>query len=159
MSNRHHMKTKALLLAAAAALSPVGQAFAAPAPQEGSFSAQLLPFPKLTTWGDPLGMTQPGCLAGEQDVHWTAEEFTAKSKGTLVAETSGFTGDYDLYLLDDTGLAVVRSDASQIQDQAPAVESVTLAMKPKQKVSIAVCNWLAAPDVTVGWTFTPGKKR
>lgn len=152
------MKIKALVLAAVAVLASAGQVLAAPPPEEGSFSAQLLPFPKLAAWGDPLGMTEPGCLAGEEGVHWAAEEFTAKSKGTLVAETSGFTGDYDLYLVDSAGTALVRSDASQIQDQAPAEEKVTLALKPKQTISIAVCNWLAAPDVTVTWTFTPGKK-
>jgi hypothetical protein len=153
------MKTKALLLAAVAALLPVSQAAARPAPQEGSFSAQLLPFPKLAAWGDPLGITEPGCLAGEEDVNWAAKEFTAKSKGTLVAETSGFTGDFDLYILDDTGTALIKSENNQILDQAPAEESVTMPLKPKQTVSMAVCNWLGAPDVTVTWTFTPGKKR
>ncbi|MDQ3981495.1 MAG: PPC domain-containing protein [Actinomycetota bacterium] len=153
------MKTKALLLAAVAALLPVGQAFASPAATEGSFSAQLLPFPKLAAWGDPLGITQPGCLAGQEGVNWVAEEFTAPSKGTLVAETSGFTGDFDLYILDDAGTALIRSENNQIIDQAPAEESVTMPLKPKQTVSMAVCNWLGAPDVTVTWTFTAAKKR
>jgi hypothetical protein len=153
------MKTKALFLAAVSVISISGSALAKPAPAEGSFSAQLLPFPKLAAWGDPAGLTQPGCLSGQQDVHWHAEEFVAPSKGTLAAETSGFTGDFDLYLLDDAGTALIRSEAEQIQSQAPAQEAVTMALAAKQKVQIAVCNWLGAPDVTVTWKFTPAKKK
>lgn len=157
--NPERMKKRALLLAAVSAVSLTGTALAGPAPAEGSFSAQLAPLPKLAAWGDPAGMTQPGCLAGQEDIHWHAEPFTAPGKGTLAAKASGFTGDFDLYLIDDTGFALVRSEAAQIQDQAPMEENVSLALKPKQTVSIAVCNWLGAPDVTVDWTFTPAKKR
>lgn len=153
------MKTRALFLAAVSVVSMAGSALAKPAPQEGSFSAQLAPFPKLAAWGDPLGLTQPGCLAGQQGVHWQAEEFVATSKGTLEATTSGFTGDFDLYLLDDAGMALIRSENNQILDQAPAEEAVSMALKPKQTVQMAVCNWLGAPDVTVDWTFTPAKKK
>ena len=154
------MKTKALFLAAVSVIALSGSALAKPAPQKGSFSAQLLPFPKLAAWGDPLGISEPGCLAGEQDVHWHAESFTAKSKGTIEAETSGFTGDFDLYLLDDEGTALIRSENNQILDQAAAEEAVSMALKPKQTVQIAVCNWLGAPtEVTVNWTFTPAKKK
>lgn len=153
------MKTKALFLAAVSALSITGTAFAKPAPEEGSFSAQLLPFPKLAAWGDPLGLTKPGCLSGQQDVHWYAEEFVAKTKGTLEAETSGFTGDFDLYILDDAGMPLIRSENDQIQGQAAPEEAVTMGLAKKQTVQIAVCNWLGAPtEVTVNWTFTPGKK-
>ena len=159
-ANRIDMKTRALFLAAVSVLSMAGSALAKPAPQEGSFSAQLLPFPKLAAWGDPAGITQPGCLAGQQDIHWHAEEFVAPSKGTLAAETSGFTGDFDLYIIDDTGFALIRSENNQILDQAPAEEAVSMALKPKQTVQMAVCNWLGAPtEVTVNWTFTPAKKR
>ena len=153
------MKTKALLLAAVSAVSLTGTALAGPAPSEGSFSAQLLPFPKLAAWGDPAGLTQPGCLSGQPEIHYHMHPFTAPSKGTLTAKAHGFTGDFDLYLVDDTGFALVRSEAEQIQAQAPAEENVSLALKAKQEVQIAVCNWLGAPDVTVDYTFTPAKKR
>lgn len=153
------MKTRALFLAAVSVVSISGAAFAKPVPQEGSFSAQLVPFPKLAAWGDPAGLTQPGCLSGQQDVHWHAEEFVASTKGTLEATTSGFTGDYDLYVLDASGTALVRSENEQIQSQAPAEEAVTMPLAKKQTVQIAVCNWLGAPtEVTVNWTFTPTKK-
>lgn len=149
-------KTLLGLVAASLVMSAVPAL--AKAPTSGSFSAQLLPFPKLAAWGDQVGLTQPGCLAGEQDVHWHAEPFIAPKNGTISAITEGFTGDYDLYLLDEAGTALVKSEAEQIQAQAPAEESVTMPVKAKQSVQIAVCNWLGAPDVTVTWEFVAAKK-
>ncbi len=29
-----------------------------------SFSAQLLPWPKLAAWGEPIGLSKPGCTSG-----------------------------------------------------------------------------------------------
>ncbi len=150
---------KILLGLVAAALVMSAVPASAKAPTSGSFSAQLLPFPKLATWGDAVGMTQPGCLAGEVDVHWHAEQFVAPKNGTISATTEGFTGDYDLYLLDEAGTALIKSEAEQIQAQAPALESVTMPVKAKQTVQIAVCNWLGAPDVTVNWEFIAAKKK
>ncbi|MGH2755725.1 MAG: hypothetical protein ACRDLB_15020 [Actinomycetota bacterium] len=128
-------------------------------PTKGSFSAQLLPFPKLAAVGDPAGITEPGCLAGQEDVHWTAEAFKAPKKGTLEATSAGFTGDFDLYLLDDAGVPLVRSENDQTLDQAPPEESVAMPLAKGQAVQIAVCNWLGAPDVTVDWVFKATKKK
>ena len=60
-----------------------------------SFGASLLPFPKLAAWGNPAGLTKPGCTAGQQDVNWVAHEFTAPAKGVLTMKTEGFQGDHD----------------------------------------------------------------
>ena len=149
---------KTLVTLIALALAATG-AMAHAAPKKGSFSAQLLPFPKLAAVGDPVGLTQPGCLAGEQDVNWAAEPFTAPKNGTLGATTEGFTGDFDLYILDEAGLALIKSENNQILDQAPPEESVSMVLTKGQAVQIAVCNWLGAPDVTVDWSFKAAKKK
>ena len=101
MPNLRAMK-KTWVSLSALAFALIG-ATAHAAPTKGSFSAQLLPFPKLAAVGDPVGLTQPGCLAGQEDVHWAAEPFSAPKKGTLSATTEGFTGDFDLYILDEAG--------------------------------------------------------
>jgi hypothetical protein len=152
------MKNKLMVTVAAALVAFSALPASAAKPLEGSFSAQLLPFPKLAAWGDPAGLTAPGCLAGEEDVHWAAEEFTAPKNGVLTVSTQGFTGDFDLYILDDTGLAIGRSENNQILDQAPAEEETFAPVKKKQVVTMAVCNWLGAPDVTVDWSFQVTKK-
>jgi hypothetical protein len=128
-------------------------------PTKGTFSAQLLPFPKLAAWGDPAGITQPGCLAGQEDVNWAAEPFTAPKKGTLSATSEGFTGDFDLYILDEAGVALIKSENDQIQGQAAPEEAVSMPLAKGQAVQIAVCNWLGAPDVTVDWSFKAAKKK
>lgn len=153
------MKKIVVGLIASLALSALGGVATAAQSNEGSFSAQLAPFPKLAAWGDPAGLTEPGCLAGQQDVHWHAEEFVAPKNGTLTIATSGFTGDFDLYIKDDAGTIIARSENDQIQGQAAPEEETSALLKKKQTVSMLVCNWLGAPDVTVDWVFAPAKKK
>ncbi len=59
----------ALLLGAlvAATLSATAQA----KPVGGSYDETLLPFPKLAAWGDPAGIVEPSCLAGQSGVTGT----------------------------------------------------------------------------------------
>jgi hypothetical protein len=118
-----------------------------------SFSAQLFPFPKLAAWGDPAGLTQPGCLSGQKDVHYMTVDFTAPAAGTLTASMAGFTGDWDLYLTDADGIPLIRSENDQIQGSAAPEEDVYMDLKPKQTVGISPCNWLGAPDAEVTYTF------
>ena len=157
MPNLRAMK-KTWVSLSALAFALIG-ATAHAAPTKGSFSAQLVPFPKLAAVGDPVGLTQPGCLAGQEDVHWAAEAFSAPKKGTLSATTTGFTGDFDLYILDEAGVPLIRSENNQILDQAAPEESVSMPLAKGQAVQIAVCNWLGAPDVTVDYEFKAAKKK
>ena len=118
-----------------------------------SFSAQLAPVPKLAAWGDPAGLTKPGCTAGQEGVHWAAHEFTAPGKGTLTASMNGFVGDHDLYLFDgDT--ALIASEGAQYDGSAPAEEEVSFPLTKGQVVTIVACNWLGGPDVLVNYECT-----
>lgn len=121
---------------------------------KGSYSATLLPFPKLAAM-DPTGGLPPGCLAGVQDVHWAAEPFEAPAAGRLVASMEGFTGDWDLYFLDEQGQAIFRGhEGDQILGGAPPEERLEMDLTKGQVVSIAICNWLGAPQASVSWEFT-----
>jgi hypothetical protein len=112
----------------------------------GTFGATLAPFPKLAAWGDQVGLTKPGCSAGEQDVHWVAMEFTAPGKGNLRLYSEGFTGDHDLYVFQED-LVLGRSEGAQYDGTAPPEEEITVALKPKQTVTLVACNWLGHPEV------------
>ena len=118
-----------------------------------SFSAQLAPFPKLANWGDVVGLTKPGCTAGQEGVHWVAQEFTSPGKGTLRAYMEGFVGDHDLYLFDGE-TAVVSSEGAQYDGSAPAEEEVAMPLTKGQVVTIVACNWLGGPDVLVNFEGT-----
>lgn len=144
------------VLALVASLSSTALA-AKPKKVHDSFGATLAPFPKLAAWGDPLGLTQPGCLAGQEGVHWVAQEFTAPGKGTLRVYMEGFTGDHDLYVLVDD-MVYARSENGQVPvattDIAPAEEEVTLTLKKGQTITMAACNWLGQPDVLAHYEGT-----
>ena len=152
-------KSLAMLLAAGlVAGALISPAFAGKKKIEDSFDAQLFPFPKLAAWGDAAGITQPGCLAGQQDVNYMTVTFTAPSSGVLTASMEGFTGDWDLYLTDAEGVPLVRSENDQIQGGSAPEEEAAMVLKPKQTVGITPCNWLGAPEATVNYTFVAGKK-
>lgn len=144
------------VLALVASLSSTALA-AKPKKVHDSFGATLAPFPKLAAWGDPLGLSQPGCLAGQEGVHWVAQEFTAPGKGTLRVYMEGFTGDHDLYVLVDD-MVFARSENGQVPvattDIAPAEEEVTLTLTKGQTITMAACNWLGQPDVVAHYEGT-----
>jgi hypothetical protein len=142
----------------AAALSTAAQA----KPVGGSYDETLAPFPKLAAWGDPAGLAEPSCLAGQAGVNYDAHDFAAPANGTLMASMKGFTGDWDLFILNDTGDRVhplALSENDQIQGGAAAEEEVTLPLKKGQKVQITPCNWAGAPQATVTYMFMPAKKK
>lgn len=150
----------ALLLGAlvAATLSATAQA----KPVGGSYDETLLPFPKLAAWGDPAGIVEPSCLAGQSGVNWDAHDFTAPGNGTLMASMKGFTGDWDLFILNDQGdrqHPLVMSENDQIQGGAAPEEEASLLMKKGEKVQIVPCNWAGAPQATVTYMFMPAKKK
>jgi hypothetical protein len=118
-----------------------------------SFGATLAPFPKLAAWGDVVGLTKPGCTAGQQDVHWVAQEFTAPGKGDLRLYMEGFTGDWDLYVFDgDT--ALYRSEGSQYDGTDGPEEEIIAPLKKGQTVTLVACNWLGDPDVIAHYEGT-----
>ncbi|HYI46710.1 MAG TPA: hypothetical protein VE174_14725 [Actinomycetota bacterium] len=120
----------------------------------GSFGASLAPFPKLAAAGDAVGLTKPGCTAGEENVHWVGHEFTPPAKGTLKLSMEGFTGDHDEYVFVGD-LLLARGDQEQVgQGMAPPNEDITVSLKAKQTVLLVACNWLGQPDVEAHYEFT-----
>ena len=155
------MRKLIALLATAALVGSLSSAALAAKPKpkkvHETFGATLAPFPKLAAWGDPLGLTQPGCLAGQEGTHWVAQEFKAPGKGTLRVYMEGFTGDHDLYVLvDDTIYG--RSENAQVPigstDVAPAEEELIFPLKKGQTITMAACNWLGQPDVQAHYEGT-----
>ena len=111
-----------------------------------AFGASLAPFPKLAAVGDNLGMTKPGCTAGQEGVNWVGEEFTAPGNGTLRFYAEGFQGDHDIYVFQGDAV-LASSEQSQLPDMAAPEEEVLLPMKKGMTVTLVACNWLGQPDV------------
>lgn len=119
-----------------------------------TFGATLLPFPKNSAIGDPIGLTRPGCSSGQKDVHWVEQEFTAPGKGTLRFWMEGFTGDHDIYVFDGETL-YLRGDQEQVgPSMAPPEEEITVTMTKGQTLLLVACNWAGEPDVLAHYEGT-----
>lgn len=147
------------IIALALAAATVSALFAGPAVAgkskgkavSGSFGATLAPFPKLAAVGDPVGLTKPGCSAGQEGINWVGQEFTSPGKGTLRFYAEGFTGDWDLYIFQGD-LVVGRGEQAQVgQELAPPEEEILLPMKKGQTVTLVACNWLGDPNVVANF--------
>lgn len=149
------------IIALALAATAIAAVFAGPATAgkakgqhlHGSFGATLLPFPKLAAWGDPAGLTKPGCTAGQQDVHWVAHEFTAPGTGKLRVYMEGFTGDHDLYVFDGD-MPLYKSEGSQYDMTDGPEEEIIAPLKKGQTVTLVACNWLGHPEVEAHYEGT-----
>ena len=143
------------IIALALAATAIAAVFAGPATAgkakgqhlHGSFGATLLPFPKLAAWGDPAGLTKPGCTAGQEGVHWVGQEVTAPGKGTLRFYAEGFTGDWDLYVFQGDVVIASSEHAQAGQELAPPEEEALVPLKKGQTVTLVACNWLGDPNV------------
>ena len=84
-------------------------------------------------------------------------EFTAPWVGKIKVTLTGFTGDWDLLLMDKNGNELTNSGGSDIGSPAtPQQESFTYKIKKaKTAVEIVACNWAGGPSGHVKYTFTP----
>ena len=151
------MRKLVAIVAAAGLLASIGAAPAVagkkPVKVHESFGATLAPFPKLAAWGDPAGLTKPGCTAGQQDVHWVAHEFTAPGTGKLRVYMEGFTGDHDLYVFDGD-MPLYKSEGSQYDMTDGPEEEIIAPLKKGQTVTLVACNWLGHPEVEAHYEGT-----
>lgn len=145
------MRKLVAIVAAAGLLASIGAAPAVagkkPVKVHESFGATLAPFPKLAAWGDPAGLTKPGCTAGQEGVHWVGQEVTAPGKGTLRFYAEGFTGDWDLYVFQGDVVIASSEHAQAGQELAPPEEEALVPLKKGQTVTLVACNWLGDPNV------------
>ncbi|MFN2586633.1 MAG: hypothetical protein ABR613_00755 [Actinomycetota bacterium] len=115
-----------------------------------SISATAAPFPNYSS---TTGTPTPGCSAGQEGVHKVTTPLETPGSGTLTFTMSGFTGDWDLYLFDDAGIPIGRSDSAQVPDGAPAEEKVVAPLAKGKTYELVVCNWAGAPQATAEYTF------
>ncbi len=115
-----------------------------------TISATAVPFPNLSSH---TGTAMPGCTAGEEGVHKLTTPLETPGPGTLTFTMSGFTGDWDLYLFDDAGVPIARSDQAQVPDMAPPEEKIVAPLERGKTYELVVCNWAGAPQATAEYAF------
>ena len=116
-----------------------------------SVAVTALPFPNYSSH---TATPTPGCTAGQEGVHKLSIPIETPGAGKFTAAMAGFTGDWDLYLFDDAGVIVGRSENAQADPaMAPAEESIEVALAAKKTYQLVVCNWAGAPQATVDYTY------
>ena len=115
-----------------------------------TISATAIPFPNLSSH---TGTAMPGCTAGEEGVHKVTTPLDTPGAGSLTFQMSGFTGDWDLYLFDDAGVPIARSDLAQVPDGAAPEEKLVAPLAAGRTYELVVCNWAGAPQATADFTF------
>ena len=116
-----------------------------------TISVTAAPFPNYSSY---TATPTPGCTAGVEGVHKLSTPFETPGAGTLTFSMSGFTGDWDLYLFDDAGVAIARSDLEQAGPaMAPAEEKLVAPLAAGKTYQLVVCNWAGAPQATAEYTY------
>ncbi|HEX2294065.1 MAG TPA: hypothetical protein VHN37_02020 [Actinomycetota bacterium] len=120
-------------------------------PEADSFIARAAPLPVMQP-GVPSPRKE-SCLRGVEGVHKVSHRFLAPSRGVLDVEMDDFQGDWDLYVLTETGESLGASEGSQVLEEALAEEGLVVHLEPHQPVDMVACNWLGELQVTVHFTF------
>lgn len=116
-----------------------------------TIEATAVPFPNYSSY---TGTETPGCTAGQEGVHKLTTPFETPGPGTLTLTMSGFTGDWDLYLFDDAGVPIARSDIEQVgPTMAPPEEKIVMPLAKGRTYDLVVCNWAGAPEATAEMTY------
>jgi hypothetical protein len=139
-------------LVAVASAAPA--ATAAPKKPITKTYAVTAPAPDPTNYADPV---QPGYSVCAMRVanSFNKTAFKAPAAGKLKVELSGFTGDWDLLLLDPKGTELGAGGGNDVATPAaPATELATVKIKKAGSYSIVACNWAGGPTGTVKYTFT-----
>ena len=139
-------------IAAVVAIAAAGSVHAAPPkPIEKTYTATA-PLP------DPTNYAQQGYSVCAQNVpqSYHTATFTAPAPGKLSVKMGGFTGDWDLLIMNGAGTELAYGGGSDLgTPQTAATESATTKVKKKgAKFQIVACNWAGGSTATVSYTFT-----
>lgn len=139
------MRTAASALLAVALLAvPAGATHKAPVTETYDVTAPL-PYPVD-------GASH--CSEGVEGLTKDTRPFTIPEAGVLTVELTRFLGDWVLELHDDKGRLLAQAAELDPANTAPKRQIVFKKGKPKQQVSIAVCNVNGGPTGSVRYTFT-----
>ena len=150
MNARRALPLAAVAVGLAATLAPAGAA--APKTISKTYDMQLLPLP-LPAQGTVT------CLPadGMEGLNKHTETLTAPAKGLLLAQVSGFTGDWDISVFTASGKNIGVGSGTSTGGGAPAMnatDKIKLKIKAAGTYQIVMCNYAGTPQATGKYTFT-----
>lgn len=145
------MRSRLVPAASAVAIALAGTVASAAAspdkPPRKTYTVTAVPAPLV------VSVRGRGCLDGVEGVNRVSRLFIAPSRGRLTATVRNFTGDWDLYGLDEAGevVAVANHGLSQLALSEP--DTFRYAMWPRERLWIVACNFLGSPTAQVHYSF------
>ena len=100
----------------------------------------------------PVHSSLRGCTIGTEDVHKDSHAFKVARAGVIQVQLSNYTGDWDLGIVDDETQAILAYPAKTAFIR---VETVAVALRANQAITIVACNFSGGPTATVDYTFFP----
>ena len=144
-------RTAALLAITCAAVAVAApSALAAPPKKFSKTYTTTTPMPDPTNYADSKYSVCAQAVPGS----FNSEPVKIPGKGMLHVELTGYTGDYDLLLMDADKEELAYSGQTAVQGEP---EIVDVSFKKPTTVYIVNCNWAGAPTSKVSYTFTPKK--
>lgn len=142
-------------LACAAVAVTAVPASAAPKTMKETYAVSApVPFPVM----EDQPPTMYGCIDGEEGMSKNTHPITLPAAGGQLKVDVKYTGDWDLYVLDEKGSIVAAAETTETGNTGPGVEKVTWKKGKKgQKLQIVVCNWMGLADATVSYAYTYGR--
>ncbi len=117
----------------------------------GSFVARALPLPLVGS--DIYYPGKASCLGGLDGINYVSEPFEAPAEGELRLSATGFTGDWDIYVLNPGGGRLAQSEGDQTVGGDAAEEKLSVPLDAGQPVEMVACNWLGEPELEVHYEF------
>lgn len=149
MKARRYVALAAVGLVAAGVHSPAQAAKKAPVTK--SYSMQLAPVP------EPLPSGTSCKRAQLEGVSIHTETLKTTGAGTLKIMVSGFSGDWDITLLDAQRNEIAKGDGTSTGSGAPAAagtDTLELAFKKADTYLISTCNFAGSPQAKGSYTYT-----
>ncbi len=145
------------VVAAAGVATPALAAKPKPKPITESYAVTGAPVPLPLVGGTPVE-DESSCMNPDlEGVSTTTRTIKPTGAGSLQVELTGFSGDWDITVMDGNGDVVTIGDGTTTGGGAPAtagVDTATATFKKASEIRIAVCNFAGSPSAKVRYTYT-----
>lgn len=153
---RKAVSLSAVAVLAAGAFAPAVAAPPKPKPITASYAVTGAPIPLPLTGATPVEESSSCMNAEFEGLSTTTKTIKTVGAGTLTVDVTGFTGDWDITIMNDKRemVAVGAGTATPTALTTPgAAEKAVVKFKKAGTILIAVCNFLGSQSANVKYTY------
>lgn len=153
---RKAVSLSAVAVLAAGAFAPAVAAPPKPKPITASYTVTGAPIPLPLTGATPVEESSSCMNAEFEGLSTTTKTIKTVGAGTLTVDVTGFTGDWDITIMNDKRemVAVGAGTATPTALTTPgAAEKAVVKFKKASTILIAVCNFLGSQSANVKYSY------